>query len=80
MQKNRDVIEHYFEEQEGQFVTPRIKHLFSNAIQSSFGCCRNTPRPSFVFAVVPAERPLELNSKGKLTSHNIFKGLQCKQS
>ena len=47
MQKNRDVIEHYLEEQEGQFVTPRIKHLFPNAIQSSFGCCRNTPRFSF---------------------------------
>ena len=27
------------------------------------------------FAVVPAERSLELNSKGKLTSLNIFKGL-----
>ena len=47
MQNNRDVIDHYLEEQEGQFVTPRIKHLFSNAIQSSFGCCRNTPRPSY---------------------------------
>ena len=33
MQKNRDVTEHYLEDQ-GQFVTPRIKHLFSNAIQS----------------------------------------------
>ena len=32
------------------------------------------------FAVVPAERPLELNSKGKLTSLNIFKGLQSKKS
>ena len=31
------------------------------------------------FAVVPAERPLELNSKGKLTSLNIFKGLQSKK-
>ena len=32
------------------------------------------------FAVVPAEFPLELNSKGKLTSLNIFKGLQRKKS
>ena len=32
------------------------------------------------FAVVPAELPLELNSKGKLTSLNIFKGLQRKKS
>ena len=32
------------------------------------------------YAVVPAERPLELNSKGKLTSLNIFKGIQSKKS
>ena len=32
-----------------------------------------------LFAVVPAERPLELNSKGKLTLLVIFKGLQCKK-
>ena len=36
---------------------------------------------SLIFlAVVPAERPLELKSKGKLTSLNIFKGLQCKKT
>ena len=38
MQKNRDVIEHYLEEQ-GQFVTPRIEHLFLKKNQ-------NAPRPS----------------------------------
>ena len=57
MQTNRDVIEHYLEEQ-GQFVTPRIKHLFSNAIQSFRSAaaeilrvphffCRGTSRTSF---------------------------------
>ena len=33
-----------------------------------------------VFAVIPVERPLELNSKGKLTSLNIIKGLQSNKS
>ena len=78
MQKNRDVIEHYYLEEQGQFVTPRIK---PSVFQRHTKFVRLLPKyfASLVFfAVVPAERPLEVNSKGKLTSLNISKDFNAK--
>ena len=64
----------YLEEQ-GQCVTTCMKHLFSNAIRKFVRLLPKYPASLIFLAVVPAERPLELKSKGRLTSLNIFKGL-----
>ena len=67
MQKNRDVIEHCLEEQ-GQFVTPRIKHLFSNAIQSRSAAAEILRVPHFFCR--GTSRISIMNFKGKL--HSIY--------
>ena len=68
----------YLEEQD-QCVTPCMKHLISNAIQKFVRLLPKYSASLIFFAVVPAERPLELKSKGRLTSLSILKNFNSKK-